>query len=114
MSLAKTLDMLIVDRAKSFGDKSIQRLSDGIFGRIKKHPFGCGIKENNSLSFINRNDRIHRRTDYACKLLLAASQFLFRLLALSYIDDRAQDHRSLFGVQRIQADFDRKLAAIFP
>ena len=84
-------------RSEPFGNKAIQRLPNRIFGRKQKHSFGGVIKEDNVLLFINADNGIPRRTDYARKLLPASAQFLFCLLALGYICNRDKCERSPVG-----------------
>src|SRR5207302_4250479 len=112
--LAKIMYVTLMASSKALWDKLVERFTDGVLGRVKKHSFSRCIKEHDALLFVDGDNRVHRRANHSGKLLLALPQVLFSLFTLGDVHNRSQDHHPLFGLQRIQTDLDRKLAAILP
>src|SRR5271163_1311414 len=91
------------------------RLSDHLVARVSEYPLRGFVPARDDAFQIVADDRIVGRLDdrrQRARAVLAFAQRGFRRLSLGDIDDCRKDHWSVIGVDRVQTDLDRELAAI--
>ena len=91
--------------AEALRHQHLHRLAQHLGARIAEHLLGLGIDHLDAPCGADHHHCVRRRFDHAPEALLQP-------LARGDVDDGRQHHRPLFGLDRIEADLDRKLAAI--
>ena len=91
--------------AKALRDEQLDPLADQLVSCVAEEPLRLGVDQDDAAVPVDDDHRVGRGLEQV-------PESFFRLLALADVADRGGDQRLALGLERAQADFDRKLGPV--